>query len=164
MQMCSSFDVQMSARGWSAARSHLRTSLNPLIIPDLSDICRMLRPTIQKTLSHAWSAFAMLTTMHETPPETHSGILQRAIVMTLLYSSAPYKQKMEIRGCARDDCSEIIIRTRGCLQGWRQREPVASVRLNNGHRGKLRRHLVILSWEIHVTALNDPAWDCNFRW
>lgn len=37
------------------------------------------------------------------------GPLQSAIVMTLIYSSMPYKQKTEIRASMHDHCTEIII-------------------------------------------------------
>lgn len=61
------------------------------------------------------------------------GILQRAIVMTLLYSSTPYKQKIEIRGCMHDHDTEIITRVaggRGAPRRWHWRVPDAFVTLN----------------------------------
>lgn len=70
------------------------------------------------TLSHSTricnSNYDVWSTTRNPQCETGTrGTLQRAIVMTLLYSSTPYKQKMEIRGCMHDHCTEIITRASG---------------------------------------------------
>lgn len=67
-----SFNLQMSKRGWCTEISHLKSSLNPQILPRLLGICRNLRWTIQKPLCHHWAVFAILTRTYEAPAETHS--------------------------------------------------------------------------------------------
>lgn len=72
----------------------------------------------KSTLSHSAgicnSNYNVWSTTRSPQCETGTrGPSQRAIVMTQLYSSTPYKQKMEIRGCMHEDCTEIITRARG---------------------------------------------------
>lgn len=50
----------------------LLESTNSTGSDDLWDLCQMLRQTIQKPLCHTPTAFAILTTTYEAPPEAHS--------------------------------------------------------------------------------------------
>lgn len=72
------------------------------------------KTTLSQSTSICNSNYDVWSTTRNPQCETGTrGPLQRAIVMTLLYSSTPYKQKMEIRGCMHDKCIEIITRGRG---------------------------------------------------
>lgn len=86
--------------------------------PTVGYLSNVATNNTKTTLSHSAgicnSNYDVWSTNRNPQCETGTrGFPQRAIVMTLLFSSAPYKQKMEIRGCTHDHDTAIITRAVG---------------------------------------------------